>query len=64
MHSFIETPIMSDTLFHCRAGGFPLHRCTYVLLDANGNDPPTPKRHAAIRRFFAAVGRCTAEVHS
>ncbi len=49
MHPFIETPITDAALFHCRAGGFPLHRCTYTLLDANGNDTSNPEQPVVIR---------------
>lgn len=38
MHPPIEAPITIATLFHSRAGGFPLFLCSYVLLDADSND--------------------------
>lgn len=38
MHPLIEAPITSPALFHSRTGGFPLHFCSYVLLDADSND--------------------------
>jgi hypothetical protein len=49
MYPFPETTFTSDTRFHCRAGGFPLHCCTYVLLDANGNDTADRKQLAVLR---------------
>jgi len=38
MHSRIEAPLVGAAMFHSRAGGFPLHFCTYALLDADSND--------------------------
>jgi hypothetical protein len=38
MHTTVDAPLTIAPLFHSRAGGFPLHLCTYVLLDENGND--------------------------
>ncbi len=38
MHPTLDAPPISAALFHSRASGFPLHLCTYVLLDENGND--------------------------
>lgn len=38
MHPLIEAPTTGAVLFHSRAGGFPLHLCSYVLLDTNSND--------------------------
>lgn len=38
MHSLIEAPSVGAALFHSRAGGFPLHLCSYVLLNADSND--------------------------
>jgi hypothetical protein len=49
MHPFIEVPITGDTRFHCRAGGFSLHCCTYVLIDANGNDTADLEQLAVLR---------------
>jgi hypothetical protein len=55
MYPFIETPITGTTLFHHRACDLPI--------PSSGNDR-IPKRHAAIRRFLAAVGQLPAEVRS
>jgi hypothetical protein len=38
MHPLIESPIAVAALFHSRADGFPLLLCSYILLDADGND--------------------------
>lgn len=38
MHTTLDAPPISAALFHSRAGGFPLHLCTYALLDADSND--------------------------
>lgn len=38
MHPLVEAPIAGAALFHSRSGGFPLHLCSYVLLDADSND--------------------------
>jgi hypothetical protein len=49
MHSLTEAPIVGVALFHSRSGGFPLHLCTYTLLDENGNDTADPERLVVIR---------------
>lgn len=33
MHTTLDAPLSSTALFHSRSGGFPLHLCTYTLLD-------------------------------
>lgn len=38
MHTTLDAPLTGAALFHSRCGGFPLHLCTYILLDENGND--------------------------
>jgi hypothetical protein len=38
MHPLIEAPKLGAALFHSRCGGFPLHLCSYTLLDADSND--------------------------
>ncbi|GAB4426051.1 MAG: hypothetical protein OHK0015_06570 [Chloroflexi bacterium OHK40] len=38
MHTTLDAPLTGTALFHSRAGGFPLHLCSYVLLDADSND--------------------------
>lgn len=49
MHT-IHATIQSDpVLFHSRASGFPLHRCTYALLDANGNGTADLAQLAVLR---------------
>ena len=38
MHPLIKAPMLGAALFHSRTGGFPLHLCSYILLDADSND--------------------------
>jgi hypothetical protein len=38
MHTTLDAPLTGAALFHSHAGGFPLHLCTYTLLDADSND--------------------------
>lgn len=49
MHPFLDVPPISATLFHSRSGGFPLHLCTYTLLDADSNDTTDLSRLVVIR---------------
>ncbi len=55
MHTTRDAPLTSTALFHCRAGGFPLHRCTYALLDTNGN-ATAELDHVVIIRVTARNG--------
>jgi len=55
MHTFVETPAISATLFHSRCGGFPLLHCTYALLDANSNDT-ADLDHVVVIRVTALNG--------
>ena len=38
MHALAYVPTTGTALFHSRYGGFPLLLCSYVLLDADGNN--------------------------
>lgn len=38
MQAILDAPLIGAALFHSRSGGFPLHLCTYALLDADSND--------------------------
>jgi hypothetical protein len=51
MEMLLAPASMAHTLFHSRAGGFPLPLplCTYVLLDANGNDVSDLDRVVVVR---------------
>lgn len=49
MPSILDAPLTSAALFHSRAGGFPLHLCTYALLDADGNEITDIARVVVIR---------------
>lgn len=49
MHPFTDAPLVGAALFRCRTGGFPLLLCTYVLLDADGNDTDDFDRIAVVR---------------
>jgi hypothetical protein len=49
MHTTLDAPLIGAALFHSRTGGFPLHLCTYVLLDENGNDTADLDRFVLIR---------------
>lgn len=49
MHLLIEAPSVVAALFHSRSGGFPLHLCTYALLDENGNDTANLDQVVVIR---------------
>lgn len=49
MHTTVDAPLTIAPLFHSRSGGFPLHLCTYVLLDENGNDTADLDRFVLIR---------------
>lgn len=40
---------MATSLFHSRAGGFPLPLCTYALLDADGNNVSDLDRVIVVR---------------
>ncbi|MFV9505478.1 MAG: hypothetical protein AB4911_13060 [Oscillochloridaceae bacterium umkhey_bin13] len=48
MQSMLDAPL-TTTLFHCRTGGFPLARCSYALLDADGNATNEHDRVAIVR---------------
>jgi hypothetical protein len=49
MHTTLDAPLIGAALFHSRSGGFPLHLCTYALLDENGNDTADLDRLVVIR---------------
>jgi hypothetical protein len=49
MHTLPDVPLTGAALFHSRAGGFPLHLCTYGLLDENGNDTTDLARLVVMR---------------
>ncbi|HMQ30205.1 MAG TPA: hypothetical protein PKD53_05725 [Chloroflexaceae bacterium] len=49
MHPLIKAPITSAVLFHSCSGGFPLHLCSYVLLDADSNNTAEPDQVVVIR---------------
>ena len=49
MHTTLDAPLIGAALFHSRSGGFPLHLCTYTLLDENGNDTAELDRLVVIR---------------
>lgn len=49
MHPALDVPLTGVALFHSRSGGFPLHLCTYTLLDENGNDTANRDRLVVIR---------------
>lgn len=49
MHTMLDALPISAALFHSRAGGFPLHLCTYVLLDADSNETTDLNRVVVIR---------------
>lgn len=38
MQAILDAPLIGAALFHSRSGGFPLHLCTYALLDEHSND--------------------------
>lgn len=49
MEMLLAPASVAHTLFHCRTGGFPLPLCTYVLLDADGNDVGDLDRVVVVR---------------
>lgn len=49
MKMLLAPASVAHTLFHCRAGGFPLPLCTYVLLDADGNEVSDLDRVVVVR---------------
>lgn len=49
MDPMLDAPLTCAALFHSRAGGFPLHLCTYALLDADGNDAANLSQLVVIR---------------
>jgi hypothetical protein len=49
MHTTLDAPLIGAALFHSRCGGFPLHLCTYTLLDCDGNDTADLDRLVVIR---------------
>jgi len=55
MHTTLEAPSISTAHFHNRAGGFPLHFCTYALLDADSNDT-ADLEHVVVIRVTALNG--------
>ncbi|NWF82106.1 MAG: hypothetical protein HXY37_18980 [Chloroflexi bacterium] len=49
MQAILDAPLTGAALFHSRAGGFPLHLCTYALLDEHSNDTDDLDQIAVIR---------------
>lgn len=49
MEMLLTPASVAHTLFHSRAGGFPLPLCTYVLLDADGNNVDDRDRVIVVR---------------
>lgn len=55
MYTLLDAPLTSPALFHSRTGGFPLHFCTYALLDENSNDT-ADLNHVVVVRVTALNG--------
>jgi hypothetical protein len=49
MSTILDPTLIDTTLFHCRAGGFPLPFCSYTLLDTDGNEAGDPAQIVIVR---------------
>jgi hypothetical protein len=49
MHTTLDAPLTGAALFYSRAAGFPLHLCTYTLLDTDSNATADLDRITVIR---------------